>query len=144
MEAGQVRFGHGQFSRAKLYHYRAKITAVYDGDTCTADVDLGFKVVVCGEKIRLARINALEIRGASRKEGLVARDFLRELILGKEVLLKTIRDKRGKYGRYLGEIIVTEGSPQCERQQRLGQSWPREVRGVLIVKLGEVRKFERF
>jgi micrococcal nuclease len=101
--------GMAKFSRAKLYHYRAKITAVYDGDTCTADVDLGFKVVVRGEKIRLARINAPEIRGASRKEGLVARGFLRELILGKEVLLKTIRDKRGKYGRYLGEIIVKKG-----------------------------------
>ena len=54
-------------SPAKLYHYRATITAVYDGDTCTADVDLGFKVTVRGEKIRLARINPLEIRGAGRK-----------------------------------------------------------------------------
>lgn len=98
-----------KFSPAKLYHYRAKITAVYDGDTCTADVDLGFKVVVRGEKIRLARINAPEIRGASRKAGLVSRDFLRELILGRDVLLQTIRDKRGKYGRYLGEIIVKKG-----------------------------------
>ncbi|MBL4640178.1 MAG: hypothetical protein JKX86_00045 [Verrucomicrobiales bacterium] len=61
-------------------------------------MDLGFKVVVRGEKIRLARINAPEIRGASRKAGLVARDFLRELILDREVLLQTIRDKRGKYG----------------------------------------------
>jgi len=25
-----------KFSVAKLYHYRARITAVYDGDTCTA------------------------------------------------------------------------------------------------------------
>jgi hypothetical protein len=34
---------------------------------------------------------------------------LRELILGKEVLQKTIRNKRGKYGRYLGGIIVKKG-----------------------------------
>ena len=46
---------------------------------------------------------------ASRKEGLAGRDFLRELILGKEVLQKTIRNKRGKYGRYLGGIIVKKG-----------------------------------
>jgi micrococcal nuclease len=108
-KAGQVRFGHGQVFTSQAVSLPGKITAVYDGDTCTADVDLGFKVVVRGEKIRLARINAPEIRGASRKEGLVAWDFLRELILGKEVLLKTIRDKRGKYGRYLGEIIVEKG-----------------------------------
>ena len=75
---------------------------MYDGDTCTADVDLGFKLVVCGEKIRLARINAPEICTASR-------DYLHELILGREILLKTIRDKRGKYGCYLGEITMKQG-----------------------------------
>jgi len=103
-KGGLAKYGWrmAKFSPAKLYHYRATITAVYDGDTCTADVDLGFKVVVRGEKIRLARINAPEIRGASR-------NFLRELILGRDVLLQTIRDKRGKYGRYLGEIVVKQG-----------------------------------
>jgi len=70
-------------SPAKLYHYRATITVVYDGDTCTAAVDLGFKVTVRGEKIRLWRINAPQIRGANRKDGLASRDFLRELILGR-------------------------------------------------------------
>jgi len=35
-------------SSAKLYHYRATITAVYDGDTCTASGDLDFKVTVRG------------------------------------------------------------------------------------------------
>jgi hypothetical protein len=24
-----------------LYHYKAKVTSVYDGDTCTVDIDLG-------------------------------------------------------------------------------------------------------
>lgn len=24
-----------------LYHYRARVTAVHDGDTCTVDIDLG-------------------------------------------------------------------------------------------------------
>jgi micrococcal nuclease len=39
-----------------LYHYRAVITDVYDGDTVTADVDLGFSVWIRGERLRLARI----------------------------------------------------------------------------------------
>ena len=85
------------------------MTAVYDGDTCTADFDLGFKLVVRAEKIRLARINAPEICTAKRKAGFASRDYLRELILGREILLKTIRDKRGKYGRYLGEITMKQG-----------------------------------
>ena len=57
-----------------MYLYRVTITSVYDGDACTADVDIGFKVTVRGEKIRLARINAPEIRGANRKAGLASRD----------------------------------------------------------------------
>ena len=92
-----------------MYLYRATITSAYDGATCTADVDIGFKVTVRGEKIRMARINAPEIRGANRKAGLASRDYLRDLILDREVLLKTIKDKRGKYGRHLGEIIVKKG-----------------------------------
>ncbi|MCP4234525.1 MAG: nuclease, partial [Aestuariibacter sp.] len=33
-----------------LYHYKAYITSVYDGDTCTADIDLGLGVTVKKEK----------------------------------------------------------------------------------------------
>jgi micrococcal nuclease len=29
---------------------------------------------------------------------------LRNLILDKEILIQTIKDKKGKYGRYLGDI----------------------------------------
>ena len=87
-----------------LYYYKATITSVYDGDTCTADVDLGLSTIRKGEKIRLARINAPEIRGSSRQQGLIPRDFLRNLILNKNVYIQTIKDKKGKYGRYLGEI----------------------------------------
>ncbi|MEZ4746097.1 MAG: thermonuclease family protein [Calditrichia bacterium] len=86
------------------YHYQAIVTSVYDGDTCTVDIDLGFSMWIKGEKLRLFRINAPEIRGAEREKGLVSRDFLRELIDGKEILVETIKDKKGKYGRYLAEI----------------------------------------
>ena len=89
-----------------LYQYKAFVTKVYDGDTITVEVDLGFKTFVKGEKIRLSRINAPEIRGVSREDGINSRDYLRELILEKEILLETIRDKKGKYGRYLGEVYI--------------------------------------
>jgi len=89
---------------SKLYHYRAIVRFAYDGDTCTLDIDLGLGMWVHGEKIRLARINAPEIRGAERPLGLESRDFLRSLITDKAVILETIKDKKGKYGRYIGEI----------------------------------------
>ena len=88
----------------KLYYYKAKITAAYDGDTCTADIDLGLSTIRSGEKIRLSRINAPEVRGTQREQGLISRDFLRNLILDKEVYIQTFKDKKGKYGRYLGDI----------------------------------------
>ncbi len=92
------------------YTYRALVVSVYDGDTCTVDIDLGMGVWVRGEKIRLYRINTPEVRGDQREDGLISRDRLRELIDGKSIILETIRDKKGKYGRYLGEIwLETEG-----------------------------------
>ena len=87
-----------------LYYYRARVTDVYDGDTIIVNIDLGLKTFINGEKIRLHRINTPEVRGEERPEGLKARDFLRELILGKEIFVETIKDRKGKYGRYLGEI----------------------------------------
>ena len=87
-----------------LYHYRAVIIEVYDGDTVTADVDLGFSVWVRGERLRLARIDAPEVRGADKEAGFAARDFLRDKILNKPIIVQTIRDRKGKYGRYIAEL----------------------------------------
>ena len=56
------------------------------------------------EKLRLHRINASELRGKERPKGILSRDFLREKIDGKEITIETIKDKKGKYGRYLAEI----------------------------------------
>ena len=94
----------------KLYHYRAEVKSVYDGDTCTVDIDLGLGVWIRGEKVRLLRINAPELRGPEKAVGKVSRDYLRGLILGKQVFIQTQKDKRGKYGRYLAEIWL-ETSP---------------------------------
>ncbi len=91
-----------------LYHYKATVVSVYDGDTCTVDIDLGLYTWIRKEKIRLLRINAPEIRGKERPEGLKSRDFLRELLLGKEVIIETYKDKREKYGRYLAEIWMKD------------------------------------
>ena len=99
--------------QANLYHYRARVTAVYDGDTCTVDIDLGLHAWIRGEKIRLYRINAPELTGKDRPRGLAARDHLRSLLLDKDIILETIKDKRGKYGRYLGELwIAQDGAMQ--------------------------------
>lgn len=91
-----------------MYEYRAKIIGVYDGDSVTALVDLGFKINFT-IKIRLKGINTPEIRGKERSEGLIAKARVVDLILNKDVILKTHKDRTGKYGRYLGEIFLKEG-----------------------------------
>jgi micrococcal nuclease len=91
-----------------LYTYRATVTSVYDGDTITCTISLGFDIELKDQKIRLLGINAPEVRGEQRESGLVTRDRLREKIDGKQVLLKTKKDKKGKYGRWLGTIWLGE------------------------------------
>lgn len=86
------------------YVYRGEVTDVYDGDTITADIDLGLSVWKHGEKLRLHRIDAPEVRGKQRPAGLSSRNWLRQKILGKTVIIQTIKDQKGKYGRYLAEI----------------------------------------
>ena len=86
--------------------YPAHVTKVYDADTITCDVDCGFGVRLIKQKIRLYGINAPEVRGESKEAGLISRDKLRERILDKDIMIKTIKDKKGKYGRYLGLIYL--------------------------------------
>ena len=90
------------------YYYRAIVQSTYDGDTCTVDIDLGLNTWIRNEKLRLFDINAPELRGSERPEGLKSRDFLREKIDGREIIIQSIKDKKGKYGRYLAKIWMKD------------------------------------
>ena len=89
-----------------------KITAVekvVDGDTIDAVFDLGFDVRICN-RIRLLGIDTPESRTRDleeKKRGLAAKDRVLELCpVGGDVVLKTSKDGKGKFGRILGEIFV--------------------------------------
>lgn len=86
------------------YTYHARCISVYDGDSITLDVDLGFKFFFRGIKVRLLDVFAPEIRGEERSKGLIVRDYLRDLILNKDIVFVSYSGKTGKYGRYLGTI----------------------------------------
>lgn len=92
----------------QLYNYRAVVTGVYDGDSITIDIDLGFNNWMKNQKVRLLGINTPEIRGEERPDGLVARDRLRELILDKEIIITSYKDKSGKYGRWLATVFLKQ------------------------------------
>lgn len=91
-----------------MYEYKAKVLRVIDGDGVELDIDCGLSVHV-HERCRLYGINAPETHGVKKDSeeyarGVMASIFLKELIEGEEVLIRTHKDKRGKYGRYLVEI----------------------------------------
>jgi len=93
-----------------MYEYKARVLRVVDGDTVDLDIDLGCSVHV-HERCRLYGINAPETHGVKKdsdeyRKGMEATEFLRNMIEGKEILIRTHKDKRGKYGRYLVEIFA--------------------------------------
>ena len=88
-----------------LYHYKAMVWTVTDADTIKVDWDLGRRTFG-DETIRFSRINALELKHPLGKE---AKKYVEDRILGKEVILKTELDTRGKtkyesFSRFLAEV----------------------------------------
>lgn len=91
-----------------MYEYKARVISIYDGDTMRVDIDLGFGVWMKNQSIRWLKIDAWELRGEEYEKGILARDRVRELILDKEVILKTYKDEKGKYGRWLAEVYLPD------------------------------------
>jgi micrococcal nuclease len=87
-----------------IYWYKAEVESVYDGDSYTCMVAMGMGVYKT-TKVRSWGINTPEVRGDSKIEGLKVRDSVRNRILNKTVYIKTRKDKKGKYGRYLCEVF---------------------------------------
>ena len=85
--------------------YAGRITRVIDGDTVVVDIDLGCEVWLRNVHCRLAGINAPEIRGLEAYDGVRAKEYLDFIAhTTKPVILRTHKDKREKYGRWLVEL----------------------------------------
>jgi endonuclease YncB( thermonuclease family) len=83
---------------------------IYDADTITLFVDLGLGNWTT-LRTRLAEIDAWELRGEERPFGLEARDWVRiqlhqYMVEERPFVIETIRDRKGKYGRYLVKIFI--------------------------------------
>ena len=93
-----------------LWTYKAACVRVIDGDTLVADIDLGFHTTR-REHLRLKGIDAPEIHATDPAERAKAQEAKLELALlvasHEGLLIKTYKDKREKYGRFLVDIYVT-------------------------------------
>jgi endonuclease YncB( thermonuclease family) len=109
-----------------VYEYIAVVRSVHDGDSFRADVDLGFGIWARGIPFRLAGIQAWELGSA---EGRAARDFARGLMpVGAEIVIRTRRDTREKYGRMLATVL-TESGDVCAALVAAGFAVPWEGDG---------------
>jgi micrococcal nuclease len=102
-----------------MYTYKANIVRVVDGDTVIADIDLGFNIWQKDQSIRLSGINAPELKGATLEAARQSRQFLEKLVLNKRVVIRTEKDKREKYGRWLGVIQIEEDKNLIEINRRM-------------------------
>ena len=93
-----------------MYEYPCKIIRVIDGDTVDVDIDLGFDVWLKKQRIRLYGIDTPESRTSDKVEkvyGLKAKAFVvQHLSQGSTQTLRTRLDKKGKFGRILGEFVI--------------------------------------
>ena len=87
------------------YCYKASVRRVVDGDTLVVEFDLGFGVSSV-QTVRVLGIDAPETRGESRERGLAAKAFVRDWLSkrGSAVVVRTVKDGRDKYGRYLADV----------------------------------------
>ena len=66
-------------------------------------------VINNNEALRLFGINAPEIKGKEKDKGIESGEALRRRIPeGSKIVIETVKDKKGKYGRYLA-IVFSEG-----------------------------------
>ena len=84
--------------------YQIQISDVYDGDTVTANIKIGFGLIMHGQKLRLYGINTPEVRGPEKPDGIITRDRLRALISDKVLIMDSHGDDKGKYGRWLATL----------------------------------------
>ena len=115
-----------------MHEYNCTIRRVVDGDTVDVDIDLGFDTWIHNERVRLYGIDTPESRTRDleeKKAGLFAKKVvLHYLPEGSKQILRTYKDKVGKYGRILGEFVVFD--VEQDRQTTINEYMIRHRIGV--------------
>ena len=108
-----------------MYEYRCKIVKIIDGDTVDVDIDLGFGVWMHKERVRMMGIDTPESRTRDKVEkkfGLASKEYVKAYLpIGSMQVLKTEidksgEDKKGKFGRILGDFLVYDSSEDATKR----------------------------
>jgi micrococcal nuclease len=95
-----------------MYEYNCEILRVVDGDTVDVSIDLGFDISY-KSRVRLYGIDTPESRTRDKDEkarGLMSKEYLIDELSKGQVVIKTHKDKKGKFGRVLGEMYVGDSN----------------------------------
>lgn len=87
------------------YVYKAKVERIIDADTMDVRIDVGFNTHIY-KRIRLLGVDTWEIRGDEREKGLIAKEYVRQVIerAQQEIYIETEMDAEGKFGRVLAWV----------------------------------------
>ena len=92
-----------------MYEYSCRINRVIDGDSVDVCIDLGFDISFTSS-VRLYGIDTPESRTRDPEEkkcGLLSKKFLEEAVKnGKNIIIRTQKDEKGKFGRVLGSLVI--------------------------------------
>ena len=91
-----------------MYEYKGKVVKVVDGDTYDVLVDLGF-AIFHKIRVRLKDVDTPEVFGRDATvEGRIASDFVKTLLLDKDVIIRTYKDRATTYGRWEADVQLLE------------------------------------
>tara|TARA_Y100000310_G_scaffold267208_1_gene279114 strand:+ start:6379 stop:6798 length:420 start_codon:yes stop_codon:yes gene_type:complete len=127
-----------------MHEYKAKITKIVDGDTIKCDIDLGFDLFLSNQTVRLYGVDTPESRTRDLEEkyyGNISKQFLNDYCpKGTYITLKTHLDKKGKFGRILGEIILNTVNLN---EQMIGENLAVEYHGQSKIDIHKAHMYNR-
>ena len=103
----------------RRYWYSATVERAVDGDTLDLTIDHGCSIF-SRQRIRLYGVDTPEIYGPKAcPRGKEAWDYVKSNCEGREVMVHTVKDRTGKYGRLLAIIFFKTGETWHNLNQQL-------------------------
>jgi micrococcal nuclease len=113
----------------KLYHYRADVLRVIDGDTIEVMIDQGdssFRK----RTIRILGMNAPEMKGPTKEKGQGARNrLILHLLINHNALIIIRTEKPDSFGRSLADCWTLDGKSVAEWMIEQGCAVPTDEKG---------------
>ena len=95
--------------KENMFEYKCEVIKVVDGDTVDVNIDVGFSIFHKA-RVRMYGMDTPESRTRDLDEkarGLISKQFIVDKVANaKEIIIKTHKDGKGKFGRVLGKIFI--------------------------------------